>query len=251
MLISLLVSTIAAVGSGRTRQAADLRRNAQLRAEADGGVEEAVFHLLDGSRAHWAADGLPHSIRRNGTLLTMRIVNDSGRVNPNHASLDLLTALLQAVGTDRGRSAAIAANIVAWRFPGGDVAVARTAGRDYLPPGAPFETLSELGLVQGMTPALLAALAPHLSLYRDNDPDPALADPVVRQAMQALAGPGAPGDQPALGPSARDETLVTVTADAADAAGHRYRREAIILTGGDETGSDRPFRIMRWDAPST
>lgn len=56
--------------------------------------------------------------------------------------------------------------------------------------GAPFESIAELRLVPGIGPGLLASLAPHLSLYRDGDPEVAAADPVVREAIRALAGSG-------------------------------------------------------------
>ena len=252
MLISLLVSAMAASGSGRTRQAGDLRRNAQLGAEADGGIEEAVFHLLDGSKAHWGADGTVHRVRHRDVVLSLRLASEAGKINPNRASPELLAALLQAVGVDSRRSAAIVANIVAWRFPGGTLVAlpggGRGAGRDYLPPGAPFESLAELGLVPGIDPALLASLTPHLSLYRDGDPELAAADPVVRQAMLALGSPDATLDQ--SGQSGRpDETVVAVTALAEDSAGRRAVRRVIVQTGA--TGADnRPYRIMSIETPS-
>ncbi len=252
VLISLLVSAIAASGSGRTRQAGDLRRNAQLRAEADGGIEEAVFHLLDGSKAHWAADGAIHRIRHRDVVLSLRLASEAGKINPNRASPELLASLLQAVGVDARRSAAIVANIVAWRFPGGTLVElsggGRRAGRDYLPPGAPFESLAELGLVPGIDPALLATLTPHLSLYHDGDPELAAADPVVRQAMLALSGPDVAPD-PSGQPARADETAVTVTALAEDGAGRRAVRRAIVLTGAAGTDG-RPYRIMSIEAPS-
>lgn len=251
MLISLLVSTIAATGSGRTRQAADLRRNAQLRAEADGGVEEAVFHLLDSSKAHWAADGSIHRVRRGDTLLSLQLVSQAGRVNPNRASPELLAALLQAVGVDGRRATVLAAGIVTWRYPNGGLASmpGGGAGRDDLPPGAPFESIAELGLVPGIGPGLLASLAPHLSLYRDGDPEVAAADPVVREAIRALAGPDAADGDAAEAPVRPDDTLVAVTVLATDAAGRRFERRTIVQTNAAGAGG-RPFRIMSVEMPS-
>ena len=99
-----------------------------------------------------------------------------------------------------------------------------------------------------MTPALLAALAPHLTLYHGGDPDLPSADPVVLRAIELAAGPAAAGtDLPAGQPQHRDESLVAVTATAEDPAGHRSVRRAVVLSGGGETADHRPFRIMQWD----
>ena len=250
-MVSLLVTAITAAGSARLRQAGDLRRNAQLDAEAAGGVQEAMFHLLDTGRDHWPADGGTHPVQEAGGRLLLRIDSETGKVNPNSASPDLLAGLLQAVGADSRQAAAIAAAIVAWRFPRAPGTPDPAAGPGYQSPGAPFESIAELGLVPGVTPALLAALAPHLTLYHNGDPDLASADPVVLRAIELAAGPAA-GDSgvPAGQPQRRDESLVAVTATAEDTAGHRSMRRAVVLTGTGETKDHRPFRIMQWDAPS-
>lgn len=247
-MVSLLVTAITAAGSSRLRQAGDLRRNAQLDAEAAGGVQEAMFHLLDAGRDHWPADGSTHQVREAGGRLLLRIDSETGKVNLNSASPDLLAGLLQAVGADSRQAAAIATAIVAWRFPRSQGTSDPAAGPGYQSPGAPFESIAELGLVPGMTPALLAALAPHLTLYHNGDPDLASADPVVLRAIELAAGPAA-GDTGATGgpPQHRDESLVAVTATAEDTAGHRSMRRAIVLTSTGETKDHRPFRIMQWD----
>lgn len=243
VLLSLLVSVMAAAGSGRVRQAADLRRNAALEAGADGGVQQALFHLLDGSRAHWLADGAVHRVRSGDQVLSLRIESLAGRVNPNRASIDLLAALLQAVGADSRAAQAIGAQIISWRVPNTQAgADYRAAGREDLPPGQPFESIPEIGLVLGMTPALLATLTPHLSLYRDSDPDPATADPVVRQALQRLEPNGTPAPA-AAGPP--DPGVVAVTATAEDRAGRRFVRHAVALTGSD--AGQALFRIVEWN----
>ncbi len=250
-MVSLLVTAITAAGSSRLRQAGDLRRNAQLDAEAAGGVQEAMFHLLDTGRDHWPADGGTHRIQEAGSRLLLRIDSETGKVNLNSASPDLLAGLLQAVGADSRRAAAIATAIVAWRFPRSRDTSDPAAGPGYQSPGAPFESIAELGLVPGMTPALLTALAPHLTLYHNGDPDLASADPVVLRAIEIAAGPAAAGtDVPTGQPQHRDESLVAVTATAEDTAGHRSMRRAVVLTSTGETKDHRPFRIMQWEAPS-
>jgi general secretion pathway protein K len=271
VLLSLLVSALAAGGSGQARVAAALRRNAELDALAQGGVEVAMFHLMDRSRARWPADGRIHLEKRDGARLLIEIDNEAGKVNPNQAQPDLMGALLQAVGADRNTAAGLATAIVSWRrpnagqvglFPAGgnnapDVTAAayRSAGRPYAPPGQPFESLDELRLVLGMTPALFDRLRPHLSLYNSDTPDPSTADPVVRRALEIQQGGGAAGglgglntltvqNAPANG---QNESVVSVWVDASDGPNRHALRHAIVSTSGG--GNDGPpFAILRLDS---
>jgi len=277
VLLSLLVTALAASGGGRLREASAFRRNAELAAVADGGVQEAAFHLLDASRARWIADGRAYAVRRGGMRLVIRITSEAGRVNPNRASLQLLTALLQACGTEAGQAASIAQNMVVWRSPTGlspvgglglgqpnGGAAAAVPGRDYAPPAAAFQTLDEVGLVGGVTPALLARLRPHLTLWTDDDPDPAFADPVVLQALKLLGEDGGAGSAsslprlpglPGLGSAGHlgadpGALAVTVRAEATDTGGHRAVRRAVLqIDPGDAGTADGPAHVMSWDSP--
>ncbi len=87
-----------------------------------------------------------------------------------------------------------------------------------------------------MTPALLAALAPHLTLYSDGDPDPAAADPVVRAALRDV-GYGARADRAAL-----QTVRITAAARRGDA---RAVRSAVIRIGASSNG--RGWRILAWE----
>lgn len=248
VLLALLGSQLAAAGRGETRLAANLRAGAVAEAAADGAIHEALFHLLDSSNRHWPADGTPRQIRVPGAIVELRVTTEAGKVNPNTAQPELLRALLHAVGADERTAAAVAVAIADWRFPDAQdhplqakAPQYRAAGRDYGPPSEPFQTIDELGLVLGMFPALLARLAPHLSIYHDGDPDPAAADPVVRQAIQ-----DATGVAPQAGGGPRDESVVAITATARGANGTRFVRRAIAGIGGHT--QERPYRILSWES---
>ena len=241
VLLAFLGSQMAAAGRGETQLSANLRNGAVAEAAAEGAVHEALFHLLDSSNRHWRADGLLREIRFPNALVQLRIRSEAGKVNPNTASPELLQALLHAVGADQRSAASIAAAITEWRFPDAQSRASqyRAMGHGYGPPGAPFETIGELGLVLGMTPELLARLSPHLSLYHDGEADPAAADPVVLQAMRAL------GSVP---PSAgvADEIVLAITAAAEGVNGTRFVRRAVVRLGGPDRG--RPYRILTWES---
>jgi general secretion pathway protein K len=247
VLIALLITQVTASGRSEAVLAGNLRRAAALRAETDGAVQEAVFHLLDPAAA-WTADGSVHVLHPPGAAVSIRIVDEAGKINPNHASPAVLAALLRASDQSAVDADRIASEIVQWRFPsaappatGEKAQRYRAAGKDYAPPNADFETVSEVGLVLGMSPALLTRLRPYLTVYTDTDPDPRLASPIVAAALAFVGTPAPAGPLP----SAR---VVTITAAGVAPEGGEFIRRAVVSLGPDRAGA--PFRIVTWDNPS-
>jgi general secretion pathway protein K len=246
VLIALLVTQVTATGRSEAVLAGNLRRAAALRAETDGAVQEAAFHLLDAA-APWTADASVHVLREPGAAVSIRIVDEAGKINPNHASPAVLAALLRVSGQSAVDADRIASEIVQWRFPSADPPATgakaqryRAAGKDYAPPNADFETVSEVGLVLGMTPTLLARLTPFLTVYTDTDPDPRLAGPVVAAALASVGTPVPTGPLP-------PPRVVTVTATGVAPEGGEFIRRAVVSLGPDRAGA--LFRIVTWDAP--
>jgi len=243
VLVALIVSHMVAAARQETRLAANLRTEAELGAVAEGGVHEAIFHALDQSAAHWAADGVPHRIASRQASLEIRVRSEAGKVNLNNAPVDLLAALLRETGVERGTAEGIAVAIVAWRARPGQApsmaAAYRQAGRGYEPPNAPFESVRELGDVLGVTPAILGRVAPYLTVYHDGDVDPAAADPVVLRALEAVYG-----ELPAPGRAEPDESVIQVDATASMGPA-RAGREAIIRLGPASGG--KLYQVMTWD----
>ena len=246
VLVTLLVTQLTSSGRTEAQLATNLRTRAVLQSAADGAVYDAVFHLLDQSERHWPADGASHALNIGGTAIAVRIDSETGKINPNTAPPELLNALLRRVGADRRTAALVTVAITTWRSSSAQTsAVAkrldasyRAAGRDYLPPYAPFQSINELGLVLGMTPQLLAQLAPHLSIYRNAAPDPASADSVVTAALADWSGL-----PPTANKGPRDETLVMITASAHGLGGTRMIRRALVQIDG----TNSPFRVLNWD----
>jgi general secretion pathway protein K len=242
VLLALLATQITAAGRSELQLAANLREAASAEAAADGGVFMAVFHVLDAPPGRWDADGSIHETSQGRFRLQVRIEDENGKINPNDAPQDLLAALLSAEGADPA-SQSIAHAIVDWRFPGDAQAKAqqyRSAGRNVAPEGRPFRSVAELGNVLGMTPELLARIAPHLSVYADSTVDYARADPVVQSVLRLTSGgppPAAPGPSP-------PPTVATITSEATDARGGRFVRRAVVAFASDAAG--RLFRTLTW-----
>ncbi len=243
VLVALIVSHMMASARQEIRLAANLRTGAELSAVAEGGVHEAIFHALDQSAAHWAADGLPHRIAGRSAVLEIRIRSEAGKVNLNTAPVELLAALFRETGEDEATADGIAAAIVAWRARPGQApsmaAAYQQAGRGYEPPNAPFESVHELGDVLGVTPAIFDRVAPYLTIYHDGDTDPRAAEPAVLRALQDVYG-----SIPVSGGASPDESVIRVDV-VATLGPARAGRDAIIRLGPTSPG--KLYQIMTWD----
>ncbi len=242
VLLSLLATGLTAAGRSDLQLAGNLRRAAAAEAAADGGVAAAVFHAGDSPGRAWPADGQPREQRIGGYRVTIRVLDEGGKVNPNYAPVELLAALLAAAGADPPRAATLAQSIVDWHQVGthdAQVQRYRSTGMAAAPTGQPFRSVGELGLVIGMTPDLLARIAPHLSVYPDGPLEVARADPVVLAALRSLGA----GDLPS---GVERPSVVNVTADAQALDGGRFIRRAIVSLRPDSKG--RLFSILSWEA---
>jgi general secretion pathway protein K len=188
--LSLIGATLVATSRQDTQRARNLIDGAAAEAAADGAVQQAIYGLLDPSARRWRPDGTLHVLRSGQNRIEVRIENESSKVNPNIAPVELMQALMVDLGASSATAARIAAAIADWRSQGDQplplgakAPQYAAAGRDYAPPGASFESLDELGAVLGMTPDLLARLRPHLTLYSEADPDASTTDPVVAAAL--------------------------------------------------------------------
>jgi general secretion pathway protein K len=250
-LLALIGTHIVATGRAEAQLAANLRTAAAAEAAADGAFYQAVFHLLDGSPRRWLPDGSTRELALpGGGVARVRIVSENAKINPNTAAEELLQALLLRLGTDPRRAAALAAAILDWRTAGlrprrmgAKEPQYRAASRDYAPPGKPVESLDELGLILGMTPDLLAALKPHLSLYNEGEPDLLLAHPLVARAV-ADTTDAAVAAESSVGPAAA--TVVSITAVAVLPEGSSFVRHAHVRLGSGTRG--RAWQILTWHA---
>src|SRR5271166_31262 len=187
VLIGFIVAHVSASGRTEIRIAGNLVANSAAQAAADGAIFEAIFNLSDPQpEQRWPIDGTARQVVIGNTRVIVRLDDEASWINPSTASPALLEALLRVTGSDPDSARRIAAAIGEWvgsataaRPQETLVAEYRAAGLDYGPPGGPIETLGELGRVLGMTPAVLAAIRPHLTMFGPPEPSPATTDPVV------------------------------------------------------------------------
>src|SRR5271170_725046 len=236
VLIAFVVLHLTASGRTEIRIADNLVANAVAAAAADGAISEAIFNLADPRpEQRWPIDGSPQTLTVGDCRVEVRLEDEATRINPNLASPALMAALLQVAGSDPDAAQRVAAAIADWVGSSSTPQTAdelqagyRAAGLDYAPPGAPLETMDELGRVLGVTPKLYAALKPHLTLYGPAEPKPG-ADPIVTAAVAQLPHLG--GDAPPADPSPQDVLTVRIIAAAHGPGNARVTHTAIVRVG--------------------
>jgi general secretion pathway protein K len=248
VLIAFIVAHLTATGRGETRIATNIVANAVAQAAADGTIFDAIFNLsAPQSEQRWPVDGSMRDLVIGDSRVTVRLENEAWWINPNLASPALLEALLRVTGNDAESARRLASAIGEWvgsspapRPQNVTLAEYQAVGLDYGPPGGPLETLDELGRVLGMTPLILAAIRPHLTLFGPSQPSPGSSDPIVVAALgaAATAEPAVSANQPPP-----DLATTRITAAAAGPNNAQVTRSAIVRFGA---ALPRGYEILAW-----
>jgi general secretion pathway protein K len=161
-----------------------------------------------------------------------------------------LRALFKGLGVDAQTAATVADSITDWHSPsdialpmGGKAPRYRSEGRRYGPPGQPLETLDELRLVRGMTPALFERVQPYLSLHLEQMPKRTLAAPVVAAALDDAMRTD---KVPVVEPDARGPSVIRIVAVARGAGGGIFTRRAVVRLDGSLIGAPWRYRFLAW-----
>ena len=243
--LALLGTQIVAAGRSDTQLADNVRQEAVLEAAAAGAIQKVTFLILGAKDPRFQTYGVMSELRVGETPVLVRVENEGDRVNLNTASAVVLRSLIIEVGGAPGLADRLAAAILDWRTAGGNArprgakaADYRAAGRDYGPPGTPFESVGELADVLGVTPDLFARMAPHLTVLTDGDPDMSTRDPVVARALTDAAGVA---DASGSAQQAADSLLrITVTAIGRGAA----RYSVVAVVSGDFQDSTPRVNVL-------
>jgi len=196
VLIAAVGTYLMANARSQTALAHNMVVRAKAEALADAGIAQAVFNLTDPVvDKRWPLDGQPHQMALLGGTVVVKLADESLKINPNIASEFTMAGLFQAVGVDASTARHLGAAVADW-VNGGDKPRPfgakkedyLNAGRNYGPPNAPMQSLDEMQLVLGMTPAIFAAVQPYLTIYTEADaPDPTVAPTLIRRALDIAA----------------------------------------------------------------
>jgi general secretion pathway protein K len=250
---------------------------AHLDADLDAATVRAVLALDDARTAsRWRIDSQPYPFTYDGVTMVVTIQDEDGKFDLNESDDDTIAPLFQSVGVDQKTANILADRIVEWRteansddthtLHGGSDA--DYAGVSWRPRHDDFQSIDELRLVLGMTPAIYERVKPYITVYSRNDsPDEDVAPLGVLNALY----PGNPG-QVAKIMSGHSAPPGQADADSSDADGsnggatissgtdlsgrsfeidvevnyngrHTIRRTVILMTG-DNT---KPYLVEHWE----
>jgi general secretion pathway protein K len=250
VLIGFIIAHLTASGRTEIRIASNLVANSEAQAAADGAIFEAIFNLSDPqANQRWPIGAAPRQIVIGSSRVMVQLEDEASWINPSTASPALLEALLRVTGSDPQSARNLALAIGEWvgsaaspRPQEALLADYRAAGLDYGPPGGPLESLGELGRVLGMTPATLAAIRPHLTLFGPAEPNPATADPRVAAALALL--PPANSSAPLANPAIQDQLTARITAAASGPRNARVIRVAVVRIGA---ALPQGYTVLAWE----
>jgi general secretion pathway protein K len=275
VMLSILLGSFSLIARTENLQSRHLFDTTQARYAAEAGLNLAVYELRKSDPLErWIGDGRPYTFGYGDAEIEVRITDDSGKIDINAADENMLLGLFAARGLEPDQAQALKDAVLDWRDPddetranGAEQPQYKAAGLSYGPKNAPFDTVSELQQVLGMSYALYEKLEPALTIYSgrstpnlDTAPLEALeAMPDVtpecaqeflqqRQAMspQDMAAAGLTlcgGTSPVM--AGGGGLTYSVKSRAKLPNGASTTLDATIRMGGVSTAG-RPFVILRW-----
>ena len=236
--LSLIVFAMLASSRNAARISHNAWSQVQVQAAADAAVQGALLALFDPDPAGQPPlDGTPRASDAGDIALRVAVQDESGRIDLDAASRNLLRDYFKAAGADDAE--ALADRVVDWRAPKGESHDDGARARH-----GPFQSVDELALVPGVSPALFARLAPGLTVYTHNaDFDLRLAPPLVLATIPGMQNQDAAVAAAARkGIAARAGHAYTIVASAARGPVRAVRRATVLLTGDPA----RPCWVLDW-----
>jgi general secretion pathway protein K len=246
-------------------------QRAKLDAAASAGVQRALLEFFKPPQlaGRWPTDGTSTAWTFDGMAMEINITDESAKIDINTAAEALLRGLLLSQGVAEEEATALADAILDWRDfdslkrpRGAEDGEYEAAGLGYRPANAAFQSIEELKLVLGMSPALYDKLAPLITIYSRQ---PGLNSQIAsRAALRALPGvsdaqideflarreaarsaklpiPTLPSPYTnSFANFAITQIRVVVTAE----DGARFVREAVVQRLG--ASPRRPYTFLRW-----
>lgn len=168
-VLMVLVLTFSYMTRAETNSAFTFKRNAEKKFLAEAGIERGImeihyrlFNLSVPGSESWNADGTPYTVRTDDGYITVRITDESGKVDINRTPEVILRNLLANFGVSLENADVIVDSIEDWRdaddlhrLNGAESAYYMSLTTPYRARDADFESLEELILVKGMTAEIL------------------------------------------------------------------------------------------------
>jgi general secretion pathway protein K len=249
-LISLLGVAVIVGARYRTRVASSDASMAATKTAAESAVNLAIALSLAGATQQNVKFPLRCQMP-GGERAIVDIEEETGKVDLNTATPEVLTRLFAALADDQSAGMRIAASIVQFR----ELARGQTKSADtQSTPGASkpdsgqtpansgnkpgFATIMQLDQIDGVSAALFRTALRFVTVRSTHsEPDKDAASPALRRLLKLDQGQATPTRAPPATGS------VTIRADIRAPDGTRFIREALVSLGSED---GRPFRVHEW-----
>lgn len=271
-LLSLIVTAFSLNIRSQTYIARNTLDNAEARAIADAGINIAIGELLNPDPdTPLPVNGMPAERAFADASLTLTVQSENGKFNLNRMPPVRLRDVFLSLGVGLHEAERLADAIVDYRDRDSLKRLNGAEDADYLASGAsfgakdaPFEILSELRRVQGMSDELFTASKEAFSVFsRQRRVDIRNAAPLVRQVLEGKTAPVTISDavmaRPVIQPLAkltptdaeklparlnRHTEIYTIRATATMESNAVYIRQAVIRLNRQQRNP--PFEILEW-----
>lgn len=211
-------------------------------------------------------DDIETTVTLSAGSVRARLSDEGGRVDVGKAPVELLAAMLRAVGVPGGQADDLAREIDAWRTPadqGGANAAARLSAGAQQGKDPPFSDVRQLANIPGMAPQWVPAIASLATVFGNETVNPLTAPAAVLAALPGVgngqveaflaARRAAPADAArlvaTLGPAqkylaVKTQQAASIRLGASLADGYAAAAHAVIVV----LPKDRqPYRVLAWN----
>jgi general secretion pathway protein K len=269
-VISLMTIMAGSFALSTQREAGILshaHERAKAQALADGGVNYAMMMLsLPDPKLRWQADGTPYLWQVDGARVSIRIMDEGGKVDVNAAQEQTLKTVFKFLAGNEELAEQLSDAIMDWRDPDDLKRTHGAEAEDYQsrrmqapPQNRNFLILDEVRGVMGVTPALYRKMESWFTLYTGTDGlNPAKASREVLMALmggdaaavdsyiqqRSLGAPATAPIIPGLPPGGSSDMAYTIMAVAEIEGQQGAGVLTTIRRGPGIDGS--PFTVLRW-----
>ena len=271
VLLAIIIGSFAVVARTETMQSAQLYQGLKARLAAEAGLHRAIYELRNPAiELRWFADGRPYRIDFDEMEVTVKVQDESGKIDINLVSDEQLAALLASVGVPEEEVDLLVDAVMDWKDPDDLVRINgaedddyRAAGYPYGAKDAPFDTVGELQQVMGMNWELFQKLEPAITIHAGRpQPELAFAPVEVLRTIEGITDEGAQqfiSDREQINefgvplaelpdgstPVTRSGGYTfTITSEVELDSGVKSAIEATVRMGG--LPNEPPFRVLRW-----
>lgn len=184
--------------------------------------------------------------------VSVEVIDESGKIDINLSTVDLIRSLFLTLGLSEQQSASIADAIGDWRDQDSLKRASGAEDRDYTAnrllyeaKDDEFDSIDELSLVLGMTPEIFKVVKPYITVYaQDIGVNTALSSSIVRNAVQGAIRSDNSEQTAGDYVSSTGGLIYTLRATATDPGGLSTVLTSIVrLQRGNIT---EPFTILGW-----